>query len=97
MARKPDFQQELDRLQKRLPSWTCRLVRDADRPRAVWVCVPMAIGLIVGGLFGFLPVLGFWMIPLGLALLAIDVPLLRGPLARLLAFINRKAAAVEAG
>jgi hypothetical protein len=26
------------------------------------------------GLLGFLPVLGFWMIPLGLALLATDIP-----------------------
>jgi len=28
--------------------------------------------LIIMGLFGFLPVIGFWMIPLGLMLLAID-------------------------
>jgi len=39
-----------------------------------------------------LPVLGFWMVPLGLALLAVDVPFLRGPLGRLLACINRKLA-----
>lgn len=32
--------------------------------------------LIVGGVFGFLPVLGFWMIPLGLMLCAFDVRLL---------------------
>ena len=28
--------------------------------------------LIVGGLLGFFPVLGFWMIPLGLVVLAVD-------------------------
>ncbi len=28
--------------------------------------------LVVGGVFGFLPVLGFWMIPLGLAIAALD-------------------------
>ena len=51
----------------------------------------VAILLIIGGVLGIvLPVLGFWMVPLGLALLAIDLPLLRGPFARLLAFINRK-------
>jgi len=33
--------------------------------------------LIVGGIFGFLPVLGFWMIPLGAVLLALDIPPLR--------------------
>jgi hypothetical protein len=38
-----------------------------------------AIGvlLVVGGLLGFLPVLGFWMLPLGLALLAVDYPIVR--------------------
>ncbi|WP_245819018.1 hypothetical protein [Marivita hallyeonensis] len=29
--------------------------------------------LIVGGILGFLPVLGFWMIPLGFAVAALDV------------------------
>ena len=34
--------------------------------------------LIIGGILGFLPVLGFWMIPLGLAVAALDVkPMLR--------------------
>jgi hypothetical protein len=32
------------------------------------------------------------MVPLGLALLAVDVPFLRGPLGRLLTYINRKLA-----
>lgn len=30
--------------------------------------------LMVGGVFGFLPVLGFWMFPLGLAFIALDIP-----------------------
>ena len=29
--------------------------------------------LILGGFFGFMPVLGFWMIPLGVAVIAIDI------------------------
>ena len=33
--------------------------------------------LVIGGLLGFLPVLGFWMLPVGLALLAVDWPLAR--------------------
>ena len=33
--------------------------------------------LVIGGVLGFLPVLGFWMLPLGLAILSIDVPPLR--------------------
>jgi len=29
--------------------------------------------LMLGGVFGFLPVIGFWMFPLGLAVAALDV------------------------
>jgi len=37
----------------------------------------MGFLLIIFGIFGFLPILGFWMIPLGLAALATDVPPLK--------------------
>ena len=39
----------------------------------------VAIGLllILGGCLGFLPVLGFWMAPLGLVVLSIDLPFAR--------------------
>jgi hypothetical protein len=37
-----------------------------------WIRTGSGSLLVVGGIFGFLPVLGFWMIPLGLILLAVD-------------------------
>ena len=39
----------------------------------------MALGVafVLGGAVGFLPVLGFWMIPVGLTILAIDFPPVR--------------------
>lgn len=33
--------------------------------------------LIVGGILGFLPILGFWMVPLGLLVLSNDLPIVR--------------------
>jgi hypothetical protein len=50
--------------------------------RGSWFPVrfPLAILLTIGGLFWFLPVLGIWMLPAGLLLLAIDLPHLRGPI-----------------
>ena len=41
-----------------------------------WKAVRIPLGglLVLFGMFGFLPVLGFWMIPLGLGVLAIDFP-----------------------
>lgn len=37
----------------------------------------VGIIFIIGGILGFLPVLGFWMIPLGLLILSHDFPSVR--------------------
>lgn len=39
-----------------------------------WVRKSIGLGLMVGGVLGFLPVLGFWMFPLGLILFFSDSP-----------------------
>ncbi len=44
-------------------------------PRGLRIVV--GILLIIGGIFGFLPVLGFWMIPLGAMVAAMDIELYR--------------------
>ncbi len=49
--------------------------------------------LLIGGVLGFLPIVGFWMIPLGLSILAVDIPAAARALARLRAmtrFISAK-------
>jgi hypothetical protein len=93
MDRSEKFHREMDRLESHLPDWAKGAFRRARTPQAMWMRLTVVTLLIVGGILGvILPVLGFWMVPLGLALLAIDVPVLRGPFARLLAFINRKLA-----
>jgi membrane-bound ClpP family serine protease len=81
---------ELSRLAKQLPDWAGRLVEWLRGPSSAFVRVPLAIVLIVGGFVGFLPILGFWMIPLGLALLAQDVPFLQGPMTRLIRWVADK-------
>ncbi|KAA5610833.1 hypothetical protein [Rhodovastum atsumiense] len=55
----------------------------------IWLRVPLALLLIVGGFLSFLPILGFWMMPLGLLLLAEDVPFLRRPTMKALAMVQR--------
>ncbi|MFG6498677.1 hypothetical protein ACGYK1_07550 [Sulfitobacter sp. 1A13191] len=37
----------------------------------------LGLPLICGGILGFLPILGFWMLPLGLMVAAMDVRLFR--------------------
>jgi hypothetical protein len=41
------------------------------------VRVLMGIALVFGGIFSFLPILGVWMLPLGLIVLSIDSALIR--------------------
>lgn len=74
----------LDRVERALPGLLGDWVRHLRRPSASWIRVPLGILLVVCGLLGFLPVLGFWMLPLGLALLSLDFALLRRPTARTL-------------
>ncbi len=51
------------------------------RPSARLLRLPAGLLLMVGGLLSFLPILGIWMLPLGLMLLAIDIPALQTPIA----------------
>ena len=42
-----------------------------------WLRIIVGFCLVIGGVFGFLPILGFWMVPLGLIVLSYDLPLVR--------------------
>jgi hypothetical protein len=46
-------------------------------PRNRLVRMGIGIFLVLLGFLGFLPVLGFWMIPLGLMVLSVDIPVVR--------------------
>jgi hypothetical protein len=70
------LQRQFKAIERSLPVGE-RLVRALRKNRYRYLRIPLALVLILGGFVGFLPVLGFWMLPAGLLLLAIDVPLLR--------------------
>jgi hypothetical protein len=46
-------------------------------PRSRLLRIVIGVLLIIGGLFAVLPLFGFWMIPLGLLVLSIDLPRVR--------------------
>ena len=85
---------ELDRhfawFEARLSPRLARFVGWLRKPSSRLVRIPLAILLIFGGIFSFLPVLGLWMLPLGLLLFAQDVPMLQKPMARMLGWVERK-------
>jgi hypothetical protein len=59
-------------------------------PRSRPLRIALGIALVVFGILGFLPVLGFWMIPLGLVVLSIDFPIARRWKRKFEAWWNRR-------
>ena len=80
----------IKRVERKFPGRFARFLRWARKPASRYVRIPLAILLIVGGLLSFIPILGIWMLPLGLMLLAQDMPLLRRPMRRCLVCSERR-------
>jgi hypothetical protein len=87
---KDDRERRLELLIRRLPRRLGDAVRWLRQPAARWLRMPAGLLLIVGGVFSILPVLGLWMLPLGLVLLAEDVPPLRRGTDAVLIWIERR-------
>lgn len=85
-----DGDRRLDALVDRLPPRFAGTMSYLLQPSRRWVRIPAGVALVGGGVLAFLPVFGFWMIPLGLALLAEDVPVLRSSRSRVLDWIERR-------
>jgi hypothetical protein len=85
-----DNENRLEGLIDRLPKGIRRATRWLRRPSSRWIRIPASLLLVGGGLLGFLPFLGFWMLPLGLALLAEDLPPMRRARDRILDQIERR-------
>lgn len=68
-----------DKLESKVPAPIAKWINWMRRPEARLVRIPLGILLVLGGIFSFLPVLGIWMLPLGLLLLAIDLIFLQAP------------------
>lgn len=77
-------------IDRRVPISVSQFIRWLRMPSSFAVRLVIAILLILGGIFSFLPVLGLWMLPLGLLLIAQDVPLLQEPLVAAFAGVERK-------
>lgn len=50
------------------PGWRFRLPRNAPAR------IALGTSFVIGGILSFLPILGIWMLPVGLAILAFDLP-----------------------
>jgi hypothetical protein len=77
------FHRQFHALERLVPSLRGPL---AHLRRNSWFPIrfPLALLLTFGGLLWFLPILGLWMLPAGLLLLAVDLPHLRSPISVLI-------------
>ena len=82
---------QFELIQRRFPA-LAGFVRRMRSNRMMLIRLPIALLLVFGGVVSFLPVLGIWMLPLGLMLLALDVPFLQGPVSVLIIRWRRRIA-----
>ena len=61
-------------VKRRIADYTYRLLSWGQNHVPPGVRSVVGCLFIIGGIFGFLPILGFWMLPLGIAFVALDVP-----------------------
>lgn len=87
---KAKLNRQLDQIEEQLPDRVSRVIRWLREPSSGWVRIPAGILLIIGGIFSFLPILGLWMLPVGLLMLAQDVPFLRRPTRKALAWTEHQ-------
>jgi hypothetical protein len=88
MTTKAELNRYFEMIDRRVPMRVSRFIRWLRKPSSFAVRLLVALLLILGGFFSFLPVLGLWMLPLGLLFIAQDVPILQKPLVRALAWVE---------
>jgi hypothetical protein len=87
------FERTLDRFEQQ--AGLSRPIRWARDPAKRRHRLPLGILCIIGGLFWFLPVVGVWLLPVGLVLVAHDVPRMRNPVARFMLWIEARCIALR--
>lgn len=87
---KQDLDQAYEGLQNETPDRVSRAIRWLRNPEARWVRIPLGVVFILLSFGWFLPVVGLELLPIGLMLIAQDVPFLRKPVARAMMWLEVK-------
>ncbi|MBS1041848.1 hypothetical protein JK203_13485 [Gluconobacter cerinus] len=85
-----DYEEKMQALIRKLPEWMQKTLSWLREPERKWIRIPAGILFMLGGCMAFLPVLGVWMIPVGILLLSEDIPFFRRLMEKALNWIQRK-------
>ena len=89
-ATKAALNRYFEMINRRVPKRMAQSIEWLRKPSSFAVRLMVAILLVLGGIFSFLPILGLWMLPLGLLLISQDLPFLQKPLVTALAWMEKK-------
>lgn len=77
-------------LEREAPHWMVRHIRWLHSPKSRKYRIPLGLFLIACGTVGFLPIVGYEFIPLGLLVLAQDIRCLRKPVGKMVLWLLSK-------
>ena len=77
-------------LERETPDTITHILRWVRDPKSRWIRLPLGILCIIASFFWFLPIVGLEYFPIGLLLIAEDVPFLRRPVARMMLWLEEK-------
>lgn len=83
-------------LTRRIAGWTYRVLHWGNDNVPPGIRTLLGFLFMLGGVFGFLPILGFWMFPLGVAFVSLDVPPARKRLDDWMEKLHRQAEITDA-
>jgi len=87
---KGELDRAFDGLEQEAPDWLSRAMHWLRAPESRKVRIPLGVLFIAGGLLWFLPVVGIELLPIGLLLVAQDVPFLQKPVARAILWLEER-------
>jgi len=89
-SREELLERAFDGLEQQTPDRLTRLIRWLRDPKSRKIRIPLGILFILASFLWFLPILGIEFLPIGLLLIAQDVPFLRRPVAKMMLWAERK-------
>jgi hypothetical protein len=90
-----ELDKAFDKIEAEAPDFLTRAILRLRKPRARMLRLVLGALFIVAGLLWFLPVVGIECLPIGLLLVAQDVPVLRRPVGRMTLYLLDKWARVR--